>query len=138
MTDEITEVATDNIDTFFSKLNEAADVVTEKLVDVAPEATEAILNLIQFKGVFNLVLGGVFFLMLVATICTIFTAKVDDDYDPASFRDGVKIYGGMIVAFPLFIATLEVGFLSFYNWLSAFYPEGALALKALEAVGITL
>ena len=28
--------------------------------------------------------------------------------------------------------------LNFYNWVSVFYPEGAIALKALSSVGIDL
>ena len=132
---------TEGMDTFFTKLTEATEVITEKLIEVTPQAAEALLNLIQFKGVFNITISGLFtgitlFLIIntVSLLQRMFEEKLSEAAIPRVIVQGflsvLLILTCMVWALP----TL----LSFYNWLSALFPEGAIALKALEAVGIEL
>lgn len=131
----------EGIDGFFTKLTEAADIVTEKLIDVAPEAAEAILNIVQFKGAFNLVLSGLLILLIpiVAFQAWSKAIKFVRSKNGSYFSDIVYMPLGLatVIAFIPWIIAFSEGW-SFYNWLSAFYPEGAVALRALEAVGINL
>jgi hypothetical protein len=131
---------TDNIDVFFGKINEAADIVSAKLVAVAPEAAEALLNLVQFKGVFDLASGvalgclccvlikfGVNRMGLAAEI----TKEHGDRYsnNEEMTWQAVGAVSFVVAAFTGVGSLISV--LSFYPWLAAFYPEGAIAMKAL-------
>lgn len=132
----MTEVQTDNVDAFFEKLNQAADVVTQKLVAVAPEAAEAMLSLVQAKGVFDVVISALFILAsLVLAKITIKTCKKAFETAFEPLIPTFMITG--VISAILFI-TGTLGVLDFYNWVAAFYPEGAIAMKALAAVGIEL
>lgn len=132
----MTDVQTDNVDAFFEKLNQAADVVTQKLVAVAPEAAEAMLSLVQAKGIFDLVISALFILAacMLAKI-TIKTCKKVFETDSEHLIPAFVVTG---VFSAISFITGGIGFLNFYNWVAAFYPEGAIAMKALEAVGIEL
>lgn len=135
---EIEQKTLEGIDGFFNKLTEATDIVATKLIDVAPEAAEALLNLVQFKGIFNVTasLLVTFFLILCAAKIAprlIKWAK-EDEYNPAPLI--IMVVGGL--GWVVMFASSLICFLSFYNWLAAFYPEGAVAFKALAAVGIDL
>lgn len=140
---ETTELQ-EGVDGFFDRLNEAIDIVSEKLVEVAPEAAEAVLNLVQAKGIFHLVVAAPFVLGALVALFLVwsFTLK----YHKQKKEEG-EYYDPFIPFFPAGCATavLLVCFFvaffkgwTFYNWLSAFYPEGAIAFKALQAAGIDL
>lgn len=134
---EVAAKTQESMDAFFSKLTEAATVVTEKLVEVAPDAAEAMLNLVQFKGVFGLVLGLVFAIGLFVSIRMLSKVRFDEYNDPDSPKSAVNLVGG-IAGSVVSTAGVLINLFPFYNWLAAFYPEGAIALKALEAVGINI
>jgi len=135
MSEEI--IAKDNLDDFFGKINEAVDMVSAQLIEVAPEAADALLTLVQFKGIFELAVGflclamvcaGVYFLRRGVVLCQEYKT-----FDKGMF---LAVPSAMVI---FFSGIFAIGALSqFYNWLAAFYPVGALSLKALEAVGITL
>ena len=140
--DKIDEVAAEGIEGFFTKLTEVTDTLTDKLVDIAPEAADALLSLVQFKGVFHIV--SPFLILITILAVGVFSVKRlykwagKFDMNPAD--EGLQ-YVPMCVVGGLTIILSGVHFFklfNFYNWLSAFYPEGAIALKALEAVGIDL
>lgn len=138
MTQEVTKTTTENIDAFFGKLTEAADIVTAKLVAVAPEAAEAILRLVQFKGVFTLatdvIVAFALFLVTNKYAPPLLKWAKDDEYNPLPFA--VILIAGIIGGILTIAVIIDLA--TFYNWVSAFYPEGAIALKALEAVGVSL
>lgn len=145
MTDATQEVATktqESMDVFFSKLTEAATVVTEKLIEVAPDAAEALLNLVQFKGFFSLAVGAALLIGTLVCLNVIRSVKWEETRyssgsEPATATDWLKFIGGITLGIS-FLFGAAILLFSFYNWLSAFYPEGAIALKALEAVGINI
>ena len=142
MTTEILEVS--ELDTFFEKINAAVDIVSTKLVEVAPEAVDALLTLVWAKGFHGLV-EGFFYLLIVlglvkllTVLVTRFKAELEkDDCEATLFFLGLA---SVVTGFTTVIFT--VGTLcritDFYNWLSVLYPEGAVAMKALEAAGIVL
>lgn len=138
----------EGVDGFFTKLTEAADVVTEKLIEVTPEAADAILNLVQFKGVFYITVPAIVLALWIGLIVNgiKFLRNVNPEIWGIAEYDGaagditrIFVQGGVCFAmfFPSVIWAIP-SILSFYNWLSALYPEGAIALKALQAVGIDL
>lgn len=132
----MTEVQTDNVDAFFEKLNQAADVVTQKLVAVAPEAAEAMLSLVQAKGAFDLGISTLFILASIALAkVAIKTCKKAFE---THFEPLIPAFMVTGVLSAISLITGGAGFINFYNWVAAFYPEGAIAMKALEAVGIDL
>jgi len=138
MEEEIKEKALEGVDGFFTKLTEAADIVSAKLVDVAPEAAEAVLNLVQFKGVFDIGVGAVLALLSFVSVKKLLIPGcqklIEDEYC------GIGLVMAMFGGAAAFITGLFslIQLLTFYIWLSAFYPEGAIALKALQAVGVDL
>jgi hypothetical protein len=127
------------MDVVFDKLLTATDTITQKLIEVAPEAANAILNLVQFKGAFLLIscvvgISGIF--------CTVryCLKKVHKHFETSRHKQdiilGVCMICGILFGTTFIYCVSEL--LSFYNWLSAFFPEGAIAFKALEAAGIDL
>lgn len=138
---DIEEKTLEGVDGFFTKLTEAADIVTQKLIEVAPDAAEALLKLVQVKGGFNLVSE-----FLWVTVYFLITRWL--------YNTGKKFYNGggySDTDIPIFVCSffaavvpgiltlvMLADFLKFYDWLSVFYPEGAVALMALEAAGIKL
>lgn len=137
----MTDVKTDNVDAFFEKLNQAADVVTQKLVAVAPEAAEAMLSLVQAKGIFDLTVSVVIlgFSLVMATIsASSFKKAFVEDSD--CFANEVYVAISAISAAFCLVSFIVGGarITNFYYWVAAFYPEGAIAMKALQAVGISL
>lgn len=136
---------TDNIDDFLGKLNQAADIVTEKLIDIAPEAAEGLLNLVQAKGIFDIAVGLLIAIPL-AILC-VFCLRMYRDSGRVIDQNGWDIPEGdvqftmilmFVVSAGIGIVTLSIRVVNFYNLVAAFYPEGAIALKALEAVGVEL
>lgn len=148
MTKEIleNEVYKKGLEGFFTKLTEVTDELTTKLFDVAPEAAEALLSLVQFKGFFYLISSSLTMVICYLSIRYLLTKKTEiniasNSYDIfATWGDCFKFWTLAIPVGVLFIISLcSVGnLLSFYNWLSAFHPEGAIAIQALQAVGIDL
>jgi len=140
-TQQIEETTLKGLDTFFTKLTEAADVVTQKLIEVTPEAADAILNLVQFKGIFELSTGFLVFIIPLGLVLWSWLKfkKYVSCTTGSNFCGEIAVLwlgGNIITTIITIIAFISV--LDFYNWLSAFYPEGAIAFKALEAVGINL
>lgn len=142
MSEEIKQKALEGIDGFFTKLTEAADVVTAKLIEVTPEAAEAILNLVQFKGAFTLLklsIPLVFFATFSIWCWRRFYLFIESGGGRSSNSGDLEaacFFWCAIATVPAIVSALA--FLNFYHWVAAFYPEGAIALKALQAVGIEL
>lgn len=141
MKEELEQKTLEGIDGFFTKLTEATDIVSAKLVEVAPDAAEAILGLVQIKGIFSLVNEfawfAVFFLLtrwLYGVSRKRFNEGEYEHYDVPIF-----IFAGAGAGVAGVFSLCMLGkFLRFYDWLAAIYPEGAVALTALNAVGINL
>lgn len=137
---ETQEAFQEGLDGFLDRLNNAIDVTTEKLLEVAPEAAELILTLVQLKGGFTLITS--FLSIAIAVIlCKKYTATLwnwgqehGDNSEGFSLIPCVFLVIACLVAFIAGLCNL----LYFYNWLSLILPEGAIALKALEAAGIDL
>lgn len=139
MKEQIEETALQGIDGFIERLNQAADVITSKLIEVAPDATEAILNLVQFKGIFEIGVSAVWLVTSLVLLILHFKIIWPWSVKYIDEADGISLVANLaLVPIGFFIVDSSISFFNFYNWLSAFYPEGALALKALEAVGIDL
>lgn len=138
MSEETAVAATENIDAFFGQINEAISIFSAKVIEVAPEAAEAILSLVQFKGGFNIAVGVLFLIATVAVFKFGFLSGISDLREDE--YSGIGLFKAMAGGFIAFVSGFItcVYLLSFYNWVSAFYPEGAIALKALEAVGVSL
>lgn len=144
MENELKDKAYEGVDGFFTKLTEAADIVTEKLIEVAPEAAQAVLNLVQFKGIFSLLAASILLAGLTIAVRKMWKwllVKREDGTNHLLYEmEGAVVLpwlGFSLLFFAWFVVFMD-DFLSFYNWLSAFYPEGAVALKALQAAGIDL
>lgn len=146
-TDSVIENVTssDGFNNFFDLLTDAATVVTLKLVEVAPDVAQGLLNLIQIKGIFSigrsvlLLLGilGLFTLMYKKVVPWVAQKEEKVNYDYSGLPTLFFLFVPYAIMGFIFISQL-VSFLSFYHWIAAFYPEGAIALKALEAAGINL
>ncbi len=134
MTEEVSKV----VDGFFDKLTEATEIISTKLIEITPDAAVVLLHLVQFKGVFAISKIMVMFLVMGTLVLWSWrkfiahTKKDDFDVEGARVWATANILGSVSVVI-LFCATAN-----FYNWISAVYPEGAIAFKALEAVGINL
>lgn len=132
----------DGLAVFVDKLNTAADIITSKLIEQAPEALESILNIIQYKGIFDL--ATAFVLVCVFAPLSVFFAKVArdgllDKYDTPLDSEFAGIVFGILFSLAIAGAIIFSGRIFDFNlWLASFYPEGALALKALNSVGIEL
>ena len=72
MTDK--EKALEGIDTFFTKITEAGEVIANKLVAVSPDVAEALLNLIRYKAAFDIFTWVL--LTLIFTGITIYSKKL--------------------------------------------------------------
>lgn len=128
---------TENIDEFFGKISEAADIVTEKLVEVTPEAADALLSLVQAKGIFDLATATPVILCLIWASIILMKKSIkfyQADENPMFVPAGAS---ALMLGFVAFAVSCET-ILNFYIWASVFYPEGAVAMRALEAAGITL
>lgn len=140
MDEETIQEVSKGIDGFFDKLTEAAGIISVKLIEVAPDAAAALLNLVQFKGIFIL-MSTFIFITLTTIIGLYYTKKLWKWASVTDAGDGIGEYipGVMLClgSCALLLCSIWPLF-EFYNWLSAFYPEGAIAFKALQAVGINL
>jgi len=130
-------VQSGGLDDFMARMGEAIQYVSTKIVDVGVQAAELVLNLVQMKSIFILVVS---LLTVVATLIVrskAYTWLVAQDQTTTP-QD--KVFIGVmswvptvaIVAYPM------TQLLSFYNWAGAIYPAAAIAMKALEAAGINL
>lgn len=126
-----------SMDKFFDKLTEVTSTLAEQLYKVAPEVLELTLKLIQFNSIFCLVASGLGMIFAVYSLKKIRQIKIHSNGDVDSVFDVVKIvFGGFIICGGT-IAFIKNWF-SFNTWLGLFYPEGVLALRALEAADIHL
>lgn len=127
--------------TFVDKLAEAGTIVTDKLIEVAPDVAQSLLMLIQFKGIFDIILNIIAFLVFSTITAIVFNFRkkvyelTEDSYEKEAPR---FFYWLVFFILPTISIILFFNIFNFYNWVAAFYPEGAVAIKALEAVGITL
>lgn len=133
-------IQSEGFSAFMDKLSEAATTITGKLVETAPVALDALLGLIRFKGIFEVTMDLVFLVIPVAVLLA-FGGKVWrwmkdtwDECDDCVVLTGIFFFGPLIAISLIMLHNL----FNFTNWLSALYPEGILAIKALEAVGIKL
>ena len=132
-----------NLDAFIGKLNAATDVITSQVVSKAPEVLDGVLHLIQARAAFDLTLS-----IGVIVTCSYVSVKLyrwlnswakeatGDPDDIAAMLAVCSFFAVVIQAFPVIFAICTLT--KFYNWVALFYPEGALALRALEAAGITM
>lgn len=133
----------ETVGSFSEKLIEASEVVTTKLIEVAPDVADAMLMLIQAKGIWEITtdfLITVPFLLPLFFYKTIFNKTKEWEEDLCSYDKGFYHASAFtLIALSSFISFICVcDIFNFYNWVAAFYPEGAVALKALEAAGISL
>lgn len=137
------EEVKDTFIAFTDKLAEAGTLVTQKLIDVAPDVADSILNLVRAKGIFDISFDVILFLMSLSITIILINkwGKVksfDDEYHSVLYGPEIKIYSLFCVAS---VAVSVVSFLSifnFYNFVAAIMPEGAIAMKALSSVGLEL
>lgn len=135
---KIEETTIEGIDGFFTKLTEAAEIVTQKLIAVAPDVAESLLNLVQAKGIFDLSVGLMSFISLTALSAWSWS-KLASFPEGSPWSDlGIPWLIGNVLVTLVALGALFGDVLNFYSWVAAFYPEGAIALKALEAAGISL
>ena len=140
---ETNEQITEGVDGFFDRLNDAVDILTEKLIEISPEAADALLNLVWVKGVFGLasaVAALVLFFGILVFFYRLWRVGFTDQLSVIEANTAAFVFGGAgaLGSGLLVIKIFFHDFLNFYTWLSIFYPEGALAYKALQAVGIDL
>ena len=140
MSDVIEEEIAVGVDGFFDKLTEVTGTLSNKLIDVAPAVADALLNLVQFKGVFEIATSLIVIITMV-TVVKINNARLFEYGQKYSrHSDGFSYvpWVGMIFISSFVSVLMFFNLVDVYNWLSAIYPEGALALKALEAANIKL
>lgn len=142
---EQTSSATQNVGSsaFFDKLTEATTIISTKLIEAAPEAADALLSIVQLEGLFVLSSTTFILAVILATglkvaFSTLAWAKKYSEENRNA--DGAEFF---IPALSFLLTALiafcfAVPLFVFYNWLSVFYPEGAIALRALEAAGIPI
>ena len=128
------------VEGFFDKLTEVTGALTEELVNVAPSVAEALLTLVQVKGVFHISIGLLALFGVYKAFNMLKTVKFCESRNSLdlteSVNDAMKLVFGVLLI--LSFAFISLFNLQFYHWISAIYPEGALALKALSAAGIDL
>lgn len=143
---EVVESATPNIDAFVGKVNSALDVITTQIIDVAPKAADLLLRTIQFKGIFEVVVGFVFLLVTVTLGWLVRNAirkLIAQEADKSANNEASEVANmfvacaGSVAAVGFGIATISY-LCSFEAWVAAVFPEAALAMKALAAVGVNL
>ena len=139
----MTEELKEPLMNFADKLAEAGMMVTDKLIEVAPDVAESILKLVQIKGIFEISYDVIVFgtLSIVIALMVKNWKRLDEWSDNIRSDDGAAVMGVYNFLLILLAVVTFFNFLSifdFYNWVAAFYPEGAIAIRALEAVGITL
>lgn len=126
---------------FLNGLTNAATMVSQKIMEIAPDVADALLNLVQFKGIFSLITAAVF---LTGAAVFYFKgvypkiSKWAKDNERESDGFSWVVFAILSAPFGLLIVGNTIDLFSFYSWISAIYPEGAIALKALEAAGINL
>jgi small-conductance mechanosensitive channel len=118
---------------FFEQLAEVTRLLKEQFINVAPEVMQILLSTVQLKGIFSLCIGFIL-LILLLPIKSLFKKMWKASKDEYA-EMGVVLFGFI---FGLLYLLIVVYTLRFSSWLAAFYPEGALALKAIEAVGVNL
>lgn len=129
-----------------NKLTNVAEYLTGKLVDVAPEALDAILNLIRFKGAFEIGMALMLLFAWLWTLCNYygFFKTLDKAFwDSSTGEESHKVFRLFAQGFLLFLLSVITvfnvwGAFAFDNWLALLFPEGTLALRALEAAGLQL
>ena len=133
-------IQSEGFSAFMDKLSEAATAITGKLVETAPVALDALLGLIRFKGIFEVTMDLVFLAIPIIILFTFgkkvwaWTVKNIDECTECVCTICMLFFGPLLVWAFFSLHNL----FNFTNWLSALYPEGILAIKALEAVGIKL
>jgi hypothetical protein len=143
VSEQIEQTYPQSAELFFDKLGGYADKLEEVIMDKAPEAYGALLDLIQFKAAYEIG-SGLLFTGIAASLSLFWIKKMlpkAREADEGGYSDGVvTFFGGYVPSIILSVITL-VTFaqtISFLNVLGLFYPEGYLALRALQAVNITL
>lgn len=133
----------EKLDTFLGKVIDAAETVSAKLIDVAPEVADSLLMLVQAKGIYEI---GTSFLFTIISL-SVFVWLIKSRTKVLEYNDTLERYEqGMPVIFWVISSAITLFILicffsslfNFYDWVSAFYPEGAVAIKALKAAGIEL
>ncbi len=141
---EETKAVTESMDVFFDKLGTYADKLADSMVEKAPEAYNALLTLIQFKSGFDLLVNLLFIVLFVGASFVWFWGVLPKSRvaanESAWWSGEIIFFTGYlpIIIFSICAFVNLCLFLNFKAFLGLFYPEGYLALKALEAVGIYL
>lgn len=128
-----------NVDAFVGKLNHAMDIISAQVITHGPEAAQLMLNLIRFRGIFDLLVG--FVISIITIIAAINFPKFMKKAAEADYNDeGPYVFMVIACCFTVIVGTLMGGhlLLDFDNWCSAFFPAGELALKALHSVDIQI
>lgn len=130
-------VQSGGLDDFMARMGEAIQYVSTKIVDVGVQAAELVLNLVQMKSIFALVVS---LIVIVATLVVRSKAYNWLVSQEQNTKSEDKIFIGVMSWIPTvaIVAYPMTQLLSFYNWAGAIYPAAAIAMKALEAAGINL
>lgn len=129
---------------FTNKLLSYGEELGKVMLDKAPEAYEALLDLIRFKSAFVLAENLILFLVVLGftlfmwTTGIPFAKKVDNDKEDDGFYTVLMGYLPAILLTGLCTIIFFSGVLDFQTIIGIVYPEGYLALKAINSVGITI
>lgn len=137
VTDVAEAIKSGDLDDFMTRMGDAIQYVTTKIVDVGVQAADLVLNLVQMKSIFTLVISVVVIVVTLLVRSKGVQWVVSND-ETMSSED--KFFTNIVSWLP---ATAIMVYpisqlLSFYNWAGAIYPAAAIAMKALEAAGINL
>tara|TARA_R110000764_G_scaffold14143_3_gene40581 strand:- start:5552 stop:5983 length:432 start_codon:yes stop_codon:yes gene_type:complete len=143
MSEELEKTVIETVSTFSEKLIEAAGVVSTKLIEVAPDVADAMLSLVQIKGLWEVTTGLVYLMIFLTPL--FFSKRIWSKVCAYESNQDCYRTGGAYVFFVLGFGALSIlsfirltVLLDFYNWISIFFPEGAIALRALSSVGVEL
>ena len=137
--EQLAEKALDqSLSGFVDNLNEAMTVISQKLVTAAPEAAQLMLKALQLQAAGDLitsVLGAGFAFYLLTKVSPVQLKKAMDARDGEDLLPGIAaILSGVTGVLLVFGACLSI--LSTKTWIALFSPEAAIALKALDAIGV--
>lgn len=125
---------------FWDTLMKYSEEITKTVIEKTPEAYQALLQLIQFKFGFEVIVSGIITICIWLLIYK--SIKLGIKYRASLDSEAmfpVVVFTFMVIV-ALFMVSLDyfTDLLQFTNWLGFLFPEGYLAMKALEAVGLNL
>lgn len=139
-----TEESIISIVSFTNKLLSYGEEIGRVMVAKAPEAYEALLDLIRFKSAFILAENFLLFIVVLAFTISMwvygipYARRVDKDCRTEGFTTFLIGFLPTIILTVMCVEVFFINVLDFQTILGVFYPEGYLALKALNTVGVDI